>query len=152
MEGEKIHREYIKNRKNVSLNYQGMFFTSKEKIFLNKWWVWMDGLCKEEIPTLNIRQKRFVELFKSKISKLDEPPKNFERWYVELNNDQKTFVRFYFVNKLRDKIKFYLKVHNSDSIYYYSKVVLTFGNLNHVDKRFEGTEYERVVKRKDNKN
>ena len=39
MEGEKLHREYIKKRKTVSFNYQGMFFTNSEKIFLNKWWV-----------------------------------------------------------------------------------------------------------------
>lgn len=151
MEGEKLHREYIKKRKTVSFNYQGMFFTNSEKIFLNKWWVWMDGLCKEEIPPLNTQQKRFVDLFNNKISKLNEPPKNFEKWYVELKNNQKTFVRYYFVNKLKDKINFYLKIHKSDSIYFYSKVVLTFGDETYIDKRFEGTEYERVVKRKNKK-
>jgi hypothetical protein len=151
MEGDKLHREYIKKRKTVSFNYQGMFFTNSEKIFLNKWWVWMDGLCKEEIPTLNTQQKRFVDLFKNKISKLNEPPKNFEKWYVELKNNQKTFVRYYFVNKLKDKINFYLRIHKSDSIYFYSKVVLTFGDETYIDKRFEGTEYERVVKRKNKK-
>lgn len=111
----------------------------------------MDGLCKEEIPPLNTQQKRFVDLFNNKISKLNEPPKNFEKWYVELKNNQKTFVRYYFVNKLKDKINFYLKIHKSDSIYFYSKVVLTFGDETYIDKRFEGTEYERVVKRKNKK-
>lgn len=152
MDDEKKHKEYIKKKKNFSFNYQGMFFTKSEKLFLSKWWVWMNGLCNEEIPTLNSKQKIFVELFKSKISKLNEPPRESERWYVELNNNQKTFVRFYFVNKLKDKINFYLKIHKSDSIYFFSKVVLTFGDETYIDKRFEGTEYEKVVKRKNQKN
>ena len=148
MDGEKKHREYIKQKKTISLNYRGMFFTNSEKLFLSKWYVWMNGLCIEEIPPLNSKQKRFVDLFKSKISNLNEPPKECERWYVELNNNQKTFVRFYFVNKLKDKIDFYLKIHKSDSIYFYSKVVLTFGDETYINKRFEGTHYEKVVKRK----
>ena len=139
MDGEKKHREYIQQKKTISLNYRGMFFTTSEKLFLSKWYVWMNGLCIEEIPPLNTKQKRFVDLFKSKISNLNEPPKEYERWYVELNNNQKTFVRFYFVNKLKDKIDFYLKIHKSDSIYYYSKVVLTFGVETRSEERRVGT-------------
>ena len=148
MDGEKKHREYIKQKKTISLNFRRMFFTRSEKIFLSKWWVWMNGLCSEEIPTITTKQKRFVDLFKSKISKLNEPPKEYERWYVELNKNQKTFVRFYFVNKLKDKINFYLKIHKNDSIYFYSKVVLTFGDETYISKKFEGTHYEKVVKNK----
>ena len=149
MDREKKHREYIEERKKtVSLNYRDMFFTKGEKSFLSKWWVWLNGLCIEEISTFTSKQKRFVNLFKSKISKLNEPPKIFERWYVELNDNQKTFVRFYFVNKLKEKIHFYLKIHKSDSIYFYSKVVFTFGDETDIDKRFKGTQYEKVVKRK----
>jgi hypothetical protein len=47
MDGKKKHIEYIKQQKTVSLNYRGMFFTSSEKLFLSKWWVWMNGLCSQ---------------------------------------------------------------------------------------------------------
>lgn len=151
MDGKEKHREYIRNRKTVYFNFRGMYFTDSEKMVLKKWWVWMDGLCKEEISPLNMTQKRFVDLFKNKISKLNEPPKYFEQWYVELNNIQKTFVRFYLVNKLKDKIDSYLRIHKSDSIYYKSKVVLTFGSEKDIDPRFKGTEFEKVVKRKNRK-
>ena len=143
-----IHQEFLRNQNPVYLNYRGMFFTNEEKTFLNKWYNWMMELVNEEIPPLNFKQRSFIEIYKTKISLLNEPPKESEKWYVELLKNQKSFVRFYFVSKLKDKIQYYLKRDKSDSIYFYSKVVLNFGNEKYIGKRFEGTHYEKVVKNK----
>ncbi len=150
-EYKQIHEEFLRNQKPVNLNYRGMFFPDEEKTFLNKWYSWMLGLVKEEIPPLNSRQRMFVEIYKTKISLLNEPPKVYEKWYVELSKNQKSFVRFYFVNKLEDRIQYFLKRDKSDSIYFFSKVVLNFGNEKYIDGRFKGTHYEKVVKRKGSK-
>jgi hypothetical protein len=145
---KQIHEEFLRNQKPVNLNYRGIFFTDEEKTFLNKWYGWMMGLVNEEIPPLNSRQRMFVEIYKTKISLLNEPPKEYEKWYVELIKNQKSFVRFYFVNKLEDRIQHYLNRDKSDSIYFFSKVVLNFGTEKYIDYRFKGTHYEKVVKRK----
>ena len=145
---KEVHRLFLLNEKPIYLNFHGIFFTEEEKNYLNKWNHWMMGLVKEELPPLNVKQRRFVEIYKTKISVINEPPKEFEKWYVELINEQKSFVRYYFVDKFKDGIKSYLNRDKSDSIYYMSKVVLTFGNEKYLNKRFEGTHYEKVVKRK----
>ncbi len=145
---KQIHEKFLRNQKPVNLNYWGIFFTDEEKIFLNKWYGWMMGLVNEEIPPLNSRQRMFVKIYKTKISLLNEPPKEYENWYVELIKNQKSFVRFYFVNKHEDRIQYYLNRDKSDSIYFFSKVVLNFGTEKYIGYKFKGTHYEKVVKRK----
>jgi len=148
MTDSEVHQTFLKNDTPPSLNYYGMFFTDEEKKFLYSWWNWMFSLVSGELPPINFKQKRFVNLYQEKISKLHEPPKEFERWYVELHILQKTFVRYFFVQKHKEEIQRYLKNHGSDSIYYFSKVVSTFGGEKYMGWKFRGTYYEEVVKRK----
>jgi uncharacterized protein YifE (UPF0438 family) len=148
MTDSETHRTFLKNDTPPSLNYYEIFFTDEEKKYLSRWWNWMCNLVKGELPPINTQHERFVKLYEEKISKLTEPPKEFEKWYVELHIFQKTFVRYYFVQKHKEDIHRYLKSHGSDSIYYFSKVVSTFGDEKYIGWKFKGTYYEEVVKRK----
>lgn len=130
-------------------DYYGLFFPDEEKLMLSRWYEWMLALTTKELPPLNQRHKRFIDIYETHIINNDEPPKEYEQWYVELPKLQKSFVRLYYLRKHKKDIHSYLKLHKSDSIYFYSKVVRDFGGVKHMDERFQGTYYDEYIRKID---
>ena len=144
-----IHKQFQRNHSPMHWDYCGLFFPDKEKLLLSKWYEWMIALATNELPPLNQKHKRLVAVYESHIKENEEPPKEYEQWYVGLPKLQKSFVRLYYIRKHRRNIHDYLKMHKSDSIYYYSKVVREFGGIEHMHDRFSGTYYDEFIRKID---
>lgn len=132
-----LHKDYVCKKGIYDPNFYGVFFTVKEKDFLSHWYYWFIGLLNEDIPPLNSDQEKFLEVFRKKMETQARPPKITTYWYRNLNLGQQSFVRYYFLKKLKKKVLKYRLEDGYDSIYNEDRVKLLFIGQNDFKEKHE---------------
>ena len=131
-----------KNNYNPHFVNRGVKFWTGEISFLQKWYMWFEGLVNEEIKPFTSDQIKFLKYFKTIKSK---PPNRHSKQYSQLKETQKTLIRYYYIRnyKKRNMLKF--EKNKPDSIYHYAKNDIEFGKGRYLPEKFEGTLLEKKL-------
>ena len=119
MPDKKIHLDFIENKGLRQIETYGIYFQEEELAFLAKFFDWGLGLISGELVPITDEQKLLVNIFNTHIKRNNIPPKHKERWYTALNDYQKAWVRYYYVEQLKDKINDYTVSKDPQNIYRY---------------------------------
>ena len=150
----KTHFDYIKNvgtlfgrlaHKNSYVgefkNY-GIKFWPNEVLFLQKWYMWFEGLVNDDIKPISRQQQNFLDYFKTIESK---PPSRHSKGYAQLKKEQKILLRYYYIRKFGAKVKKIGNLNHPDSIYFYAKNNVEFGSGRYLPLKYKGTYLEKKL-------
>ena len=121
-----LHEEYIKQKGLYKPKFYNVHFTPSEISFIMKWFYWIEGLIRGIIPPLNDNQKKFINIFNTKIKPHIDPLDKTNKYYVSLTKEQKIYVKYYYVLKHKEGIKKYLLYNNENSLFEFRKPKHTF--------------------------
>ena len=151
---EKTHFEYIrkvgplfgklahKNFYEREFQSFGVRFWPNEILFLQKWYMWFEGLVNEDIKPVTRQQECFLNYFKTIKS---NPPSRHSRGYTQLKKTQKTLIKYYYLRNLSKKVFKDRILNHPDSIYHYAKNHIEFGAGTYLPSKFEGTYLEKKL-------
>ena len=123
MSDKKTHIDFIKIKGFKHIQTYGIYFQPEEIIFLTKFFNWGLGLVYGELIPISEEQELLVNIFNTHIKQNNIPPKHQEQWYTALNDYQKTWTRYYYVEQLKDKINDFTVSKDPQNIYTYEEDV-----------------------------
>ena len=129
----------------------GLWFSGEELKFLNNWYYYYNDLLNGKIKPESYKQRTFIKIFNEKIKPSRVPIKYHSMEYQRLSQYQKTFVRYYYIQLHKEKIKSYHNAQGSDSIYYFSKAQLLFANKVRLPYYLQNAEHYKAVLKKHGK-
>lgn len=141
----------MKKPLNITTERYGLWFSSTENKFLIDWYHYYMDILNGEAEPETVKQKIFLKVFNDKIKPFKEPITHHSRTYQELNLNQKTLIRYYYIQIHKEKIIDYHNSQGSDSIYYLSKAQLLFAYRVPLPKHLENAEHFKGVLKKHNK-
>lgn len=151
---QKAHYNYIKNvgtlfgrlahknSYNSEFKNYGIKFWPNEISFLQKWYMWFEGLVNEDIKPVTRQQQNFLDYFNTIKSK---PPSRHSRGYAQLKKTQKILIKYYYLRKFGKQVKKFGNLNHPDSIYHYAKNYIEFGSGSFLPSKFEGTYLEKKL-------
>jgi len=113
----KIHNDYIAQNGSTEINTYGVFFQSEELWFLTKYFKWGLGLVNGNLYPVSKEQENFISVFRNYVKLSNTPPQKQDKWYTMLNKYQKTWIRYYFIVQLKEKINDYTISKDPQSIF-----------------------------------
>lgn len=118
MINRKIHNDYIKRNGSIEISTYGIFFHSKERRFLAKYYKWGLGLVNGKLHPISEEQDYFIRIFHKHVKYSKIPPKKKDEWYAILDEYQKTWIRYYYVEQLKENINDYTISKDAQNIFF----------------------------------